>query len=465
MKMQLAEIAAAVDAQNELGEWSSVTVTSVHFDSRQLTAGALFVPLPGEHDGHEFIAGARAHGAVASLWAVSRAAEAPADFPVLLVDDPLTAMQALAKHWLSKINPQVVAITGSNGKTTTKDMTAGVLGTEFNVVKTYANYNNEVGVPFTVLSMDANTEVLVVEMGMDRFGQLDFLSKLVQPDVAVITMIGEAHIEFFGTRDKIADAKLEITHGLKDDGRFVFNGDEPLLTKRAENVSNEHVTFGQQSSNRLYPTSIEQDNEFHQTTFKVNAWPEETFKIPLLGDYNVNNALAALTVGQLFHIRTANLVKGLAEVNLTSNRTEWLTGLAGEAILSDIYNANPTAMKDVLTMFGDTPAAGRHVAVLGDMLELGDNADELHASVAEALDPTKIQTLYLIGPHMKALADKVMDRYAADQLHYYENDQKAQLTTDLMADLTESDEVMLKASHGEHLETVLNALQNGVAQA
>ncbi|MGV0168069.1 UDP-N-acetylmuramoyl-tripeptide--D-alanyl-D-alanine ligase [Furfurilactobacillus sp. WILCCON 0119] len=460
MKMQLAEIAKAVDAQNELGDWADVTVTSVNFDSRQLTPGGLFVPLVADHDGHDYIESAKDHGAVASLWASDHEASMPTAFPVLVVDDPLAAMQALAQHWLKKINPQVVAITGSNGKTTTKDMTASILGTEFNVVKTYANYNNEVGVPFTVLSMDANTEVLVVEMGMDRFGQLDELSRLVQPDVAVITMIGEAHIEFFGTRDKIADAKLEITHGLKEDGRFVFDGDEPLLQERAETVANDGLTFGQRSANALYPTAIKQDNATHETTFTVNAWPDETFSMPLLGEYNVNNALAALTVGNLFHIRPANLVKGLANVELTANRTQWLTGAVGEAILSDIYNANPTAMKDVLVMFAKTPAIGRHIAVLGDMLELGVNADALHASVSEALDPETVEELYLVGPHMKALAEAVADRYDATAVHYYTNDAKDQLIADLLADVTSADEVLLKASHGEHLDVVLEALQN-----
>lgn len=464
MKMQLAEVAKAVDAQNDVSQWADVTVTAVHFDSRQLAAGTLFVPLAGEHDGHEFIDSARVHGAVASFWAASKADQAPVDFPVLIVDDPLAAMQKLARYWLSKINPQVVAVTGSNGKTTTKDMTASVLDTEYNVVKTFANYNNEVGVPYTVLSMDPNTEILVVEMGMDRFDQLDALSKLVEPDVAIITMIGEAHIEFFGTRDRIADAKMEITHGLKADGRFVFNGDEPLLAERADSISNEQRTFGQQSSNNLYPTKIATDNETHQTSFVVNQWPDETFTIPLLGEYNVNNAMAALTVGELFHVRVANMVRGLANVALTENRTQWLTGIAGEAILSDIYNANPTAMKDVLQMFAKTPAAGRHIAVLGDMLELGTDADTLHASVATALNANEIQSVYLIGPHMKALQQALTNEYSADQLHYYALDDKDQLTADLAADVQASDEVLLKASHGVHLETVLSTLQNGISK-
>jgi UDP-N-acetylmuramyl pentapeptide synthase len=173
MKMQLAEIAHAVGAINDYEQWASVNVTSVAFDSRHLQPGGLFIPLTGEQDGHQFIQSAIDHGAAATLWAQDLA-KAPADFPVIQVENSLTALQTLARYYLTKINPRVVAITGSNGKTTTKDMIAALLSTQFNVTKTYANFNNEIGVPMTVLSMEPNTEMLVVEMGMDRPGQLDF---------------------------------------------------------------------------------------------------------------------------------------------------------------------------------------------------------------------------------------------------------------------------------------------------
>ena len=229
MKMQLAEVARALNIEAK-EEWEDISITSVCFDSRKIESGALFIPLVAENDGHKYVEAAINGGAVATLWQEDHSENIPDSIAVLPVSDTLVALQQLGKHYLMKINPKVVAITGSNGKTTTKDMTAAVLATQFNVHKTFANFNNEIGVPMTILSMEPNTEVLVVEMGMDRYGQLDFLSKLAEPDVAVITMIGEAHIEFFGTRDHIADAKMEITHGLKEDGELVINGDEPLLT-------------------------------------------------------------------------------------------------------------------------------------------------------------------------------------------------------------------------------------------
>ncbi len=231
MKMQLSEIARALEIEAK-ETWEDITITSVSFDSRQLEPGALFVPLIGEQDGHRYVQAALDNGASAVLWQADHP-ETPTAIPALVVEDTLVALQALGRYYLQKINPKVVAVTGSNGKTTTKDMIAAVLSTQFNVQKTFANFNNEIGVPMTILSMEPNTEILVVEMGMDRFGQLDELSRLAQPDVAVITMIGEAHIEFFGTRDKIADAKMEIVNGLKEDGILIYNGDEPLLVERA----------------------------------------------------------------------------------------------------------------------------------------------------------------------------------------------------------------------------------------
>ncbi|MFC6275486.1 UDP-N-acetylmuramoyl-tripeptide--D-alanyl-D-alanine ligase [Levilactobacillus tangyuanensis] len=457
MKMQLAEIARAVGAINDFDQWRDVSVTSVAFDSRHLQPGGLFIPLNGEQDGHKFVQSAIDHGAVATLWAKDLAT-APADFPVIQVADSLKALQALAQYYLLKIYPRVVAITGSNGKTTTKDMVAAVLATQFNVTKTNANFNNEIGVPMTVLSMEPNTEMLVVEMGMDRPGQLDFLSNLVKPDVAIVTMIGEAHIEFFGTRDKIADAKLEITHGLNDDGIFVYNGDEPLLRERAADLPQRQVTFGQQGTNDLFSKDIQ--GEATSTSFKANQWPDTTFTIPMLGTYNVNNALAALAVASVYRIRPENAQKALANVDLTENRAEWLPGKQGESILSDVYNSNPTAAKEVLLAFSQTPVKGKRYVVLGDMLELGKQADAMHASLSTAIDPTKMAKVFLVGPHMEALQRALAKDDPNLAVAHYATTELEQLSQDLEAVLTNDDQILLKGSHGIHLEQVLAALKD-----
>lgn len=459
MKMQLSEVAVAVHAENELKDaWQTIEIENVAFDTRKMKSNSLFVPLEGARDGHDFIQTAIDDGAVATFWQNGHD-NIPQDFPVIIVDDPLTAMQDLARHFLMKINPKVVAITGSNGKTTTKDMTAAILATQYNVQKTPENFNNDIGVPMTILKMNTNTEVLVVEMGMDRFGQLDFLSKLVTPDVAVITMIGEAHIEFFGTRAKIADAKMEITNGLKEDGTFIFDGDEPLLVERAADIPQTKRTFGQGKHEDETLVSKTITTHPDETTFTTNIWPNESFTIPILGAYNVNNALAALLVGQHYHVKLENMQTALKQFQVTENRTEWYRGANGEEILSDVYNANPTADKAVLKTFSELATKGKRYVVLGDMLELGDQSQQLHEGLATSLDPSKIEEVYLYGSEMKNLAARLSTVYPENQLHHYDFEHQDQMIADLKSRLTASDMILLKGSHGMHLENVLDALR------
>ena len=452
MKMTVNEVAKAVSAENNVSKYGDRIVTSAAFDSRKLKPGALFVPLIGKRDGHKFLPSARQHGAVASFWSADHP-NPPRNFPVIIVKNPLKALQTLANYYRRKVNPRVVAITGSNGKTTTKDLTAAVLATRYRVTKTHASFNNAIGVPVTILSMRPDTQVLVVEMGMDNFGQLDRLSRIAEPDVALITMIGEAHIEHLGSRAGIADAKMEITHGLKTSGTFLFNGDEPLLRTRAKKVSQTQLTFGNRHFNRIYPTRIDD----HETTteFTVNRYPNRRFTIPMIGNYNVDNACGAILVASLFKISPDQIKRGLARAQMTQNRTEWLTGVKNERVLSDVYNSNPTAARAVLATFAATPVAGKRIAVLGDMLELGRDSKAMHASLARDLDPNKVQSVYLIGTEMAALRDALKGRYSAEAVHYYRADQLAQLTSDLENEVTSRDEIMLKASHGIHLEKVL----------
>ncbi|CCI81273.1 UDP-N-acetylmuramoyl-tripeptide--D-alanyl-D-alanine ligase [Lactobacillus hominis] len=454
MKMQLAEIASALNSDLSKGE--DTVITSVVFDSRKATDNSLFVPLAGQRDGHEFVANAISHGAKATLWKKGHPNK-PESIPVIEVDDPLTALQDLAQYYLNKVNPTVVGITGSNGKTTTKDMIAAVLSKRFNVHKTQANFNNEIGVPVTILEMKPSTEILVLEMGMDRPGQLHHLSSLVKPDVCVITMIGEAHIEFFGTRDKIADAKMEITDFLKADGKFIYNGDEPLLAERAKKIKQSKSTFGFEEDDTVYAT--EWKSYMHHASFKINN-SDEKFTIPMIGKHNVSNAMAAISVGRHFHESDEEIAQALSKFTPTANRMQWKKGDVGEAIMDDVYNSNPTAAKAVLTSFGQVKIkeGGRRIAVLGDMLELGDAAPQLHASLASALDPTIIDEVYLYGPEMKNLADALTTKYSKNNIHYYPQESMDRMIEDLKNDIKQDDIVMLKGSHGMHLEKVLDRL-------
>ena len=225
MKLTIKEIAQVLGISGIVDERE---ISSVEFDSRKIEKNGLFVPLPGTRDGHDFVHAAKENGAIATLWQKDRV-EVPSDLVVLPVADVTKAFQTLAQYYKQKIGPKTVAITGSNGKTTTKDMTASVLAQKYRTYKTQGNYNNDLGVPYTMLHMPDDTEVLILEMGMDHAGEIHFLSQLGQPDVAAITLIGEAHLENLGSRKNIAKAKMEIVDGLAKDGVLFVPADEPLL--------------------------------------------------------------------------------------------------------------------------------------------------------------------------------------------------------------------------------------------
>ena len=226
MKLTFWEAAEATKATNDWKQWQDFDLTGIEFDSRLITKNNLFVPLKGTNDGHSFINKAVDNGAGAAFW--SSAEATPTELPILKVPDTLKAMQDLAVYYLKKMQPTVIAITGSNGKTTTKDMTEAVLAQQFKTYKTQGNYNNDIGLPYTILHMPDETEKLILEMGMDHAHEIDFLSLLAQPAVAAITMIGEAHIENLGSRARIAKAKMEITAGLAKDGLLLIPSEEPL---------------------------------------------------------------------------------------------------------------------------------------------------------------------------------------------------------------------------------------------
>lgn len=456
MKMMLSEIAKAIGVPFDGNENNDVLITEVCFDSRKISDNALFIPLIGARDGHDFVQTAIDNGAKATLF-MNDHTPVTSDFPTLMVDDTLHALQQLAGYYLRKVNPKVVAVTGSNGKTTTKDMIAATLGKRYNIHATAGNFNNEIGVPITILGMKMNTEIIVLEMGMDRPGQLEFLSKMVEPDVAVITMIGEAHIEFFGTREKIAEAKMEITSSLKEDGKLIYNGDEPLLRTLSADLEQETRTFGFDKTDDLVAHDLQ--STATTTTFLVNDEDEE-FSIPLIGQHNVANALAAILVGRNFHESYAEIQAGLHNFALTKNRMEWYVGAEGEKILSDIYNSNPTALKASLQSFVKVPRTSeqKRIIVLADMLELGDKAPELHAQIAQVINPAEIDQVFLYGSLMENLAEVLLTKFDAQKVHHFAKDQQKALIELLQNTIQPNDFVFLKGSNSMHLDQVLAAL-------
>lgn len=451
MKLTLQEIASVVDAQNNVSLFEDLTINAIEFDSRQIKTGDLFLPLQGARDGHEFIDTAFANGAVATFSEKN----ITSDYPYILVVDCLKAFQDLAQYYLEKMRVDVIAVTGSNGKTTTKDMIATILATTYKTYKTQGNYNNEIGLPYTVLHMPDDTEKIVLEMGQDHLGDIALLSNLTHPHIAVVTLIGEAHLEFFGSREKIAEGKMQITQGMDGHGILIAPADKIISSFLPE--KQKVIRFG--ADEDIFVTELEEHKNY--LNFKTNFLDNE-IKLPVTGKYNATNAMIASYVGKLLNVSEEKIISALAQLNLTRNRTEWKKAANGADILSDVYNANPTAMKLILETFSSIPAnnGGKKIAVLADMKELGDSELALHAAMIASLNPAVIDRIFLFGPLMQALADEVAQVYSVGKWYYFaQADQVDELTEQIQKVLGPNDQILLKGSNSMKLAQVVECLE------
>ncbi|RRC91941.1 UDP-N-acetylmuramoyl-tripeptide--D-alanyl-D-alanine ligase [Streptococcus sanguinis] len=453
MKLYLYEIAEVLSAKNDVTQFENVPLRNAEFDSRLIEPGGLFVPLKGARDGHDFIATAFTQGAAATL------SERPvAEGAYILVDDVLTAFQRLAQYYLEKMQVDVLAVTGSNGKTTTKDMLAQLLATTYKTYKTQGNYNNEIGLPYTVLHMPEDTEKLVLEMGQDHLGDIHLLSELAKPKTGIVTLVGEAHLEFFGSRTEIAQGKMQIADGLRKDG---------LLIVPADKIVNEFlpadcklVRFGPDAD--IFLTRLEERKD--SLSFDCN-FLEQKIDLPVTGKYNATNAMIAAYAALQEGVSEADIAQAFSELELTRNRTEWKKAGNGADILSDVYNANPTAMRLILETFSTIPAnpGGRKLAVLADMKELGADAKSMHGSMITSLNPEIVTDLFLYGQDMEALYDYAKEIYPPGKVHYFikndEKDQFEQLTKAVREKLTPADQILLKGSNSMNLAKLVEDLE------
>ncbi|MBD2870129.1 UDP-N-acetylmuramoyl-tripeptide--D-alanyl-D-alanine ligase [Paenibacillus arenilitoris] len=463
---QVAEMSGAIWK----GSDPSLRIEGVSTDSRHIEAGQLFVPLVGERfDGHEYAKQAAERGAAAALWQKGRKVpEGLESLPLLIVGDTLVALQRLASAYRSELVVRVVGITGSNGKTTTKDMTAAILGTTYQVVKTEGNLNNHIGLPLTVLGLDEETEVAVLEMGMSGFGEIEQLTKIAQPDAAIITNIGEAHLLQLGSRAGIAKAKLEIAQGLSEDGLLLYNGDEPLLEAELHRGvlpgGIVRRTFGLSERNEWSASDIEVGPESSAFTPVYGGTPSGVGKvrIPVPGRHNVSNALAAIAVGRFFGVPGAKIAEGLAGMKLTGMRIQPVRAFNGAMLLNDAYNANPTAVRAAIDLVEQLEGYRRKWIVLGDMLELGPEENELHFETGAYITPAKADAVLAFGPLSAYTAEGARTRFAPGAanavLHF---DDKEQLAQKLRAELQPEDLVLIKGSRGMRMEQIVQALEMG----
>lgn len=431
-------------------EYMDQGIQGVSIDSRDIKSQNLFIPFKGEHvDGHQYVAQALRDGAGASFYQKGTFLDENVEGPIIWVDDTLTALQQLAKAYLEFVNPQVIAVTGSNGKTTTKDMIESVLKPQFKVKKTQGNYNNEIGMPLTILELDIDTEISILEMGMSGFHEIEFLSNLAEPDIAVITNIGESHMQDLGSREGIAKAKSEITLGLKPGGLFIYDGDEPLLKPYVNQLSNvDLVSIGKHSTNSLV-SQIESINN-DGIAFTINE--EERFELPILGEHNMKNATIAIAVGKRMKLSYDTIFNNLREVQLTGMRMQQYHTSDNSLVINDAYNASPTSMKAAI----DTLAVmnGRKILVLGDVLELGPNSQIMHEQVGEYLNGKDIDTLFTFGEESQYISN-VGNQYV-NHMEHFENKQK--LIETIKTYVQPEDKVLVKGSRGMKLEEVVEAL-------
>jgi UDP-N-acetylmuramoyl-tripeptide--D-alanyl-D-alanine ligase len=456
-KRSLKQISEMISVKNVNNPFTEVLVEGVTIDSRKINNGNLFIPFKGENsDGHKYVEDAIRNGAAAAFWQ-SDVPNPPMHLPILIVDNCLIALQELARKYRHEIPVKVVGITGSNGKTTTKDMTAALLTIQYKVQKTEGNYNNEIGLPLTVLGLDEDTDIAVLEMGMSGRGEIEFLTNLACPDAVVITNIGESHLLDLGSREAIAEAKLEILQGLQKGGLAVLNGDEPLLMERIQQHKGniQLQTFGRNETNTLFPKEITQLKQGNR--FKINA-VNESFELPVLGTHNILNALAAMLIARYFSIPFEKMNEGFAGIKLTHMRMELVEGKYGEKIINDAYNASPTSMIAAIELVSNLQGYKKKILVLGDMLELGPEEEQYHQKIGTGLSEDKIDLLFTFGELGKHIENAARAVLGNERVFAFTD--KAALIQELRQHVDQNTLVLVKASRGMKLEEIVTDLQS-----
>lgn len=455
MKKTLKQLATWLNIEQP--EFADTVVTGISIDTRSIQQGDLFVPFRGEQaNGHKFVEQAFAKGAGASFW-LKDEPNPPAGVPLLFVDDSEFALQQMARAYRAEHKAKFIGITGSNGKTSSKDILASMLSPYLKVQKTIGNFNNQLGLPITILQLDEDTDIAVLEMGMSGFGEIEFLTKLAKPHFVVITNIGEAHMQDLGSRAGIAKAKFEIVQGLAEDGVLFYDGDEPLLQSLVEAKKNLQATsFGLQEDNTLFATNIQDTAK--GSRFIAHGVINGEFTISILGKHQVKNTLGAMLLAKALGLSEEQIRESLKQVKLTDMRMQLVETNNGVLFINDAYNAAPTSMKAALQFAHASSMRPEKWLVLGDMLELGPNEEQLHAQLADEIDVAEITYVCLYGPRMKFLANRLATKMDAERL-IYSKDEYAPIIEKLKTCAGEKSLVLLKGSRGMKLENILQAFQ------
>lgn len=465
----LREVVSVKILAGQDASWSKRRIRQISTDSRSMRRGDLFVALRGDRfDGHDFVPAVLAKGAVGAIVhdeyrlpteaaAVRRKNSQSA--PVLFgARDPLFAYQQLATHHRSRFDIPVVAVSGSNGKTTTKDMVASVLAQRWRTLKTEGNFNNKIGVPHTLFRLSGRHQAAVIEMGVDQQGQTTRLCEIARPTIGLITNIGPDHLEFFGSMEGSAQAKAELLDLLPADGAAVLNADDSYFDYLAARAQCRVVSFGFSEKADVRALDVTSDVR-SGTTFRLllpGKSRPTTVKIKVHGSHNVMNALAAAAVGTVLNISGATIAQGLGRFRPAAMRSQVVTH-HGVQIINDCYNANPASMKAAIQLLAQWTPTRERIAVLGDMLELGPEARQMHREVGQFLAAQQVSRLIVCGSLGREIAEGARQGGMAEA-QIAEALDAAAAADYLKTVLRRRDVVLVKASRGMKMEQVVQVL-------
>ena len=431
-------------------------------DTRELKPGDVYVGIKGEnHDGSEYYNKALEMGAKAcilqNILIPDNIKERYADRTIIVVENTIRALQKLAAYKREMYDIPVIAVTGSVGKTSTKDIIASVMSQEYNVLKTEGNYNNQLGVPLTILRLKDHS-AMVIELGMNQLGEISTLSQIAKPTVAVITNVGTAHIGNLGSRQNILKAKLEILEGLKSDGELVINNDNDLLHNWAltSNGGYDVVTFGIDNISNVMPRNVELQEDKSIYNIEVKGVMYKV-SIQTPGIHFVSNSLCAIAVGRIFGMDMQTIIAGIENYELTKRRMEIIKLPNNVILVNDCYNANYDSMKASIEYLSSL-SNSKKITVLGDMLELGDFSESLHRKVGEVVVQNNIDELITVGNEAKYIADQAkLKGLNVNNIHTFDNNQDA---IDKLKELMENGDVaiLVKASNGMKFQEIVDAV-------
>ena len=456
-ELSLREIVEAVEGELVQGGPDS-RIAGVSTDTRSLKPGDLFFALKGEHaDGHQYVGSAVELGASGVVISDEGTVPSRCAAAVVKVDDPLWALGDLAAYYRSKFDVRAVSITGSVGKTTTKEMLASILERKWKVLKNAANFNNEIGVPLTLFQLDRSHEVVVLEMAMRGLGQIRRLAAIAKPSVGIVTNVGISHIELLGSQSSIADAKAELLAELPPDGLAVLNAEDGYYRVMKERFGGRVISFGSCKTADVIGASIKCSRSGRCNFVVLVEGGAVEVKMPVLGHHNVYNALAAAAAAVGMGVDLQTIREGLEGFSPPAMRMELRKSKGGCVVLNDAYNASPASMVAALKTLRTLTGYKRKIAVLGDMFELGDYAPKAHRDVGRALAENGVEMLITVGPMAEAIADGARDvGFPKDAIQSYGD--SAEAGRELKAQIRKGDAVLVKGSRAMKMEEIVKVL-------